>query len=353
MLRAPRALLAGALVCALPAAVATPVRADAQGAERHTLRGRDVAVYNVAGRVRVVAGAGDAVTVEVTRRGPEAGALRVAQGEIGGRETLRVVYPDADVIYPELGGRWSRTQLRVRDDGTFGAGRQITVRGDGRGTEAWADLVIAVPAGRKIAVHLAAGDAAVAGVDGDVTVDVHAATVTTERTKGRLVVDAGSGRVQVAEAEGDVLLDTGSGAVEMRAIRATRLRVDAGSGSITGDDLRAPAVDLDLGSGRTRLSGVRARELRIDAGSGSVDVGLLEDVDDLRVDSGSGSVTLRLPASLGAQLDVETGSGGIETEMPITVTRRERRHLVGSIGDGKGRIVIDAGSGGIRLLRAG
>jgi lia operon protein LiaG len=83
-----------------------------------------------------------------------------------------------------------------------------------------------------------------------------------------------------------------------------------------------------------------------------VDVGLLDDVENVRIDTGSGGVTLRLPASLGAEVDIDTGSGGISTDVPVTVTRRERDRLVGRIGDGRGRIVIDAGSGGVRLMRS-
>jgi hypothetical protein len=71
------------------------------------------------------------------------------------------------------------------------------------------------------------------------------------------------------------------------------------------------------------------------------------------LDAGSGGVTLRLPASLGAELDIDTGSGGIDTDIPVTITRRSRSHLTGRIGDGAGRIRIDAGSGGVRLVRAG
>ena len=52
-------------------------------------------------------------------------------------------------------------------------------------------------------------------------------------------------------------------------------------------------------------------------------------------------------------LDVpDTGSGGIESEIPIQITRRERDRLVGQIGDGRGRIVIDGGSGRVRLKKS-
>ncbi|MBV9879289.1 MAG: DUF4097 family beta strand repeat protein [Gemmatirosa sp.] len=349
-LAARAALLGGATL----AAAAT---ARAQATERHTLRG-DAAVYNLAGTVRVVAGTGRDVVVEVARQGPDAAKLRVEQGEVRGRDAVRVVFPDDDVVYPAM-GRGSRVRTRVNRDGTFGdgnggffSGGQVEVRSSGRGTEAWADVTVSVPAGARLAVHLVAGEATVSNVDGELSIDVHQASVSTERTRGRLDVDAGSGRVRIAGAQGDVNLDLGSGPVELRDVNAGDLRVDAGSGDLTGANVTARLVDLDLGSGGTRLGRVTTRDLKVDAGSGSVDIDFASDVDDVRIDVGSGIVTLRVPPTLGAALDVDTGSGGIETEIPIEVTRRERDHLTGRIGDGKGRIEIDGGSGRVRLLKA-
>jgi hypothetical protein len=62
-------------------------------------------------------------------------------------------------------------------------------------------------------------------------------------------------------------------------------------------------------------------------------------------------VTVHLPASQSADVDIETGSGGIDTDFDIRVTRFERRHMVGRIGDGRGSIRIESGSGQVRLLK--
>lgn len=50
-------------------------------------------------------------------------------------------------------------------------------------------------------------------------------------------------------------------------------------------------------------------------------------------------------------VDIETGSGGIDTDFALTVNRYERRHIAGKIGDGRGRIRIESGSGGVKLLK--
>src|SRR3569833_2721408 len=94
-----------------------PIRLSAQ-TERHTLSGDRIAVYNLAGKLRVQGGSGSQVIVDVTRAGRDASQLRVAQGDIRGSETLRVIYPSDQIVYPQLGYR-SRTLMRVNSDGTF------------------------------------------------------------------------------------------------------------------------------------------------------------------------------------------------------------------------------------------
>jgi DUF4097 and DUF4098 domain-containing protein YvlB len=89
----------------------------------------------------------------------------------------------------------------------------------------------------------------------------------------------------------------------------------------------------------------------LDTGSGGVDLVLLTDVERLDVDTGSGSVTIHAPESLGGEVDIETGSGGIDLDFAVEVRRVRRDHVTGTLGDGRGRIRIDTGSGTVRLLK--
>jgi hypothetical protein len=341
-------------------AVAAP--AAAQDPERHTLRGSNVAVYNIAGSVRVEGGGGSDVVVEVTKRGQDGSRLRVETGGLDRREALRVIYPEDRIVYRGDGeeGRWGgyRTTFTVHSDGTFEGGddgwrgRRVEVRSSGSGFEGYADLRIIVPRGRGLEVNLAVGRVQVNNVEGDLTVDVHNASITTTGTRGRLNLDTGSGEVRVTDAQGDVFLDTGSGRVEINGVRGTELRLDTGSGSVRARDVEVTNLELDSGSGNIELSRVRATDLALDTGSGSVEVDLASDVNSLRVDSGSGGITLGIPESLGAELRIETGSGGIDADFPLTITRRDRDSMTATIGDGRGRIQIETGSGGVRLRRS-
>jgi hypothetical protein len=342
-LRAWGAALA-ALVVALPA--------GAQ--EVHRLSGTDVAVYNLAGRTSVVRGAGSDVVVRVTRGGSDAADLKVETGAVGGRQTLRIVYPGDQIVYPEM-GRGSNTQVRVRDDGTFWdegrGGNTVGIRGSGRGTEAWADLVIEVPSGKDVAVNVAAGGMEARGVQSDLSLHTGSGSVDASDITGDLSVDTGSGSATVSGVRGDLSVDTGSGSVTVREVDGDDVTIDTGSGVVTGGGVRARSVSVDTGSGSIELDGVSAPEVSLDTGSGSVDVVLLRDVDNLEVDTGSGSVTIRAPEDLGGMVNLDTGSGGIDMDFAVQVRSVRRDHVQGTLGDGRGTIHIETGSGGIRLLK--
>jgi lia operon protein LiaG len=338
--------------------MATPAwMAGAQATERRTVGGSAVAIYNLAGRARVEGGAGGDVVVEATRGGADAARLRIETGSRGEWQTLRVIYPGDRIVYPRSNGWGTRTSLRVDEQGYFNQsgdwrGRdRVEIRSSGPGLEAWADLRILVPRGKRVALHLAVGEATVVNVDGDLFVDVAAADITTERTRGSLTLDTGSGSVRVTDAQGPVNLDTGSGSVTVADIRGDELRMDTGSGSITGRNIEVQRLSANVGSGGVRLTAVKASRVSLDTGSGGTDLELLTDVEDVSVDAGSGPVSLRLPASVGAEVEIDTGSGGIETDFPIQLNRWERNYLRGRVGDGRGRIRIDSGSGRVRLIR--
>lgn len=351
--------LASAARSIVAAAIVTgPAMSAAQTPERRTLSGDNVAVYNIAGIMHVAGGTGSDVTVEVTRGGGDAARLQIQSGPIRGRETLRVVYPDRRVVYREANfDRWrGRTTLRVDDDGTFGDdrrddGRRVEVVSSGDGLDAHADVTITVPRGKRVSVYLGVGEAKIENVEGDLYVDVSAAPVTSTHTRGKLSLDTGSGEVRVTDAQGETDLDTGSGSVEVMNVRGPYLKMDTGSGRVRGSDIVVDEMELDTGSGGVRLGQVQSKRIKLDSGSGSVELDLRSDVETVHIESGSGGVTLGIPESLGASIRIDTGSGGIDTDIPIQVKKAERNYLSGTIGDGKGEITIETGSGGVRLRR--
>jgi hypothetical protein len=337
--------------------MASAADAPATGGERYTLSGPSVAVYDLAGKVSVVPATGSAVEVTVIRGGRDASSLSVIQREDGGRKYLSVVYPTDHVVYPPL-GFGSRSDVRVDANGRFGGSdkdwgaisrRKVQISGGGTGLEAHADLRIGVPAGQKFSVYLGVGRADVANVSGEILVDVAAADIGANGTRGKLVLDTGSGSIQVHDAQGELSFDTGSGDVDVTRARAGLLHVDTGSGAITGKDLTADRITMDTGSGEIDIAGVNSTDVNLDTGSGAVRLLLTSDIESLHVDTGSGSVIVRIPSTLGAEISLETGSGELELDVPLQVVHRDQGELRGTIGDGRGHMRLETGSGSIRL----
>ena len=347
----------------LAAGLSFPAGLSAQQIERYSVSGDDVAIYNLAGEVRIEPGTGADVTVQVTRGGTDGAKLRVMRSERDGRETLRFIYPETRIQYGKMTDG-SSTQLRVRDDGTFGGhhddddrgkreGRQVTIAARGGGLDAYADLRIAVPQGRQVAVYLAAGKVSATNVKGALTIDVASAPVTTSDTRGDLDIHVGSGAVQVTQARGELTIDTGSGAVTTSDVRGESISIETGSGEVTATNLRSNQLSIDTGSGNIQVTGLIAPQVSLETGSGSVTADLSGEVWNVNVETGSGDVTLKVPPTLAAEVDIETSSGDIETDFEVAVTRHARDHMTGRIGEGGGKIDIETGSGGIKLVKGG
>ncbi len=333
--------------------------------ERRTLDGSAVSVYNLVGHVRVEQGSGSDVVVEVTRGGRDGSRLRLATREINGRNTLSVVFPDEDIVYnggrSDTRRRWgsSNTEMRVNEDGTWGgdgrwsSGRRVRISSNGNGIEAWADLRILVPSGRKLDVNVGVGELEANRVSADLTLDVASARVTATGIRGRLTIDAGSGGVEVRDVDADNLnIDTGSGGVTFSNVSGRGCHIDTGSGGVTGDRLNCDDVRIDAGSGGIQIADVRAPSATIETGSGGVRLGLRSAPRNLRIESGSGGVTVSMPENAGAEVEIQTGSGRIDTDFQLSTSRLARNHVRGRIGNGSGRIYIESGSGSVNLRRA-
>jgi lia operon protein LiaG len=339
------------------AALLLPALAHAQ-TERFPLAGPEVAVYNLVGTLKVEGGTGDRVIVEVTRAGRDAQKLTILTGDARGRPAVRIRYPEDRIVYPEMryGGR---STFSVSDDGTFGDdqghgwgnGRRVEVRSTGDGLEAHADIRVLVPKGKAVFLRHGMGETTIDNVDGRINVSVAASRVRATHVRGAMTLDTGSGGVEVTDMTGDLVLDSGSGGATLDGVRGGKLNLDIGSGSLRGREIDVSELVADVGSGGIRLSGVKTPRLHLETGSGGSDVELLGPVQDIQVEAGSGGVTLRLPATLGAMVDIETGSGSIDTDFEVKVQRMERHALRGTVGDGRGRVKIEAGSGTVRLLK--
>ena len=336
----------------LAAATVVGSASIAEAQESYRLQGDRVAIYNLAGEVEVVPGSGSEVVVTVSMGGADAARLSVEVGDIRGQATLSVVYPGDRIVYARPGGGRYRSTVRIREDGTFGGGmggEQVEIASGGSGLEAHADIRVEVPQGMSAAVHNAVGPAEARGVRGDLTLRVRSGSISVTDITGDVELDTGSGAIQAEDILGSLEVDTGSGDVTLARVVAPRVFVDTGSGRVEGRGIETDRLEVDTGSGRVELMDLGSPDVTVDTGSGSVELELTAPVERLEVDTGSGSVTVLVPSALSAEVEVDTGSGGIDVDLPIDVRTSRRGYFMGRAGDGGGRILIDTGSGDVRI----
>jgi hypothetical protein len=346
-------------------AVATlAARSAAAQTERRSLAGASIAIYDLVGRVSVEQGTGSDVVVEITRGGHDSRKLSIDVGDLRGRNTLRVHFPDDDIVYPDL-GHWSGSDVRLNSDGTWGGagddrddrddrwgGHRIRIKSSGSGTEAWADLKILVPAGKDVAVYIGVGELGAAKVTSDLRLSAASARITVNGTKGNLNASTGSGGLEVRGATGDdIRISTGSGGVTANDVNGKRLRINTGSGGVGGSGLTSDDMTITAGSGSVRVDDARSPRARLSSGSGGIRVGFAAPVTSLDATTGSGGVTVTMPGPVNAELDIQTGSGSIDSDFPVQVNRMERHELRGRLGDGSGNIRIRSGSGSVHLRK--
>lgn len=342
----PSQAFAAALVAA--AALAAPLAA--QQPQRIALTGSEVEVYNLIGTLHVEGTTG-APAAEVTLRGPDAAKLTVAHE--GG--TLRIVYPGRAFVYPAAEN--SATSLYLRDDGTFGdddddrgRGNKVWIRGKGgEGLSAWAEVKVLLPRGSRATLNLGVGTVTLANTDGTIHVESASGNVEGTGTGGDLSVDTGSGDVTLTGHTGELSVDTGSGDIVLSKASGGAISLDTGSGDVRVDGASGPSLEIDTGSGEVVVGAAAVDALSVDTGSGDVSIVLTRAFASLDVDTGSGDVSVTAPKGIGAQVDLETSGGDISTEFPIQVTRKSADGLRGTIGDGKGTLTVETGSGDITL----
>jgi DUF4097 and DUF4098 domain-containing protein YvlB len=170
--------------------------------------------------------------------------------------------------------------------------------------------------------------------------------------KSDLDVSTEDGRLTVSGFSGDLRLSTEDGDLSLTACSGFA-RVSAEDGDVDVLDFEGD-VDAAIEDGELRVGGKLGR-LSADAEDGDVDVHLLEGsvmTADWRVDAADGGVRIRVPEGFAADLDVDTGDGSIDLDLPATAAEVSEGRLTGSMNGGGHRLVIRTEDGSVRLSRS-
>ena len=119
--------------------------------------------------------------------------------------------------------------------------------------------------------------------------------------------------------------------------RQTTLDVHAFSSAVFVSGVTAPQT-LNTFSGRVEVQDGPA-SLRVKTFSGRVDLRFAADAlePEANIETFSGGIDLRVNDGIRGKLEFNTFNGDLRSDLPITLQRQSRRHLVGEIGGGGGR----------------
>jgi hypothetical protein len=161
-----------------------------------------------------------------------------------------------------------------------------------------------------------------------------------------LTAGSGSGDVRVSDVGQNAKLNTGSGNIEATGLVGT-ISLETGSGDITASQNSSGDVKAGTGSGNIHLNNIQGG-LKAETGSGNIEVAG-KPTSPWKLGTGSGDVTLSVSGAA-FDLDASTGSGGIQTDVPITVQGNlDKHHITGKVNGGGPAVRIETGSGSVHI----
>jgi hypothetical protein len=199
-----------------------------------------------------------------------------------------------------------------------------------------AELEISVPIGTRVEMEGFSAPYSVKGVKGELKLETVSGSVDVADA-GRTSIETVSGWIRVGNVDGDLRAETVSG----------RIDID----NVNGD------IEAESVSGHVWMNGARSKSVRAESVSGSVQYsGMIDPVGAYSFKSNSGRITLGIPPNVGATVSLETFSGNVDSDFPVTLgsgTNRQGRDskFEFTIGNGRAHITLETFSGNIRIQR--
>ena len=229
--------------------------------------------------------------------------------------------------YLRFNANSSRVSLSVEDSDDEGRrGRRHNDVGEAR-------YDVSVPRGSRLILEAVSGDVISKGSQGEIEATSVSGDVDVTDGVRSVSAESVSGSVRVAQVNGNLRTETVSG--------------DLRAENVTGD------VEASTVSGSIHLVGIQSKDVRTETVSGDITyTGTIEPSGRYSYESHSGTVRLNIPKGAGAQFSVETFSGDLSTDFPVTIPpnpngRRREGHMDFTIGDGRAKITAQTFSGSI------
>jgi hypothetical protein len=275
-------------------------------------------VQNISGDITVTRGGGAEVTLDILKTAR-------ARSVEDAREMLGLVSIDIS----ERGGRAEVRTRYPNDEERRGRRRNINVNVTYR---------ITAPVNAQIRAYSISGNVSVRDIRGEVSAESVSGNVTVANGGRTAAAKTVSGNVEVTgtELEGGLDASSVSGNVVMRRIKARRLTLGSVSGNVLLDDVDCGRLEAQAVSGNVDFTG------RLAAGG------------RYEMTSHSGEIHVTISGDTGFELDANSFSGSVRSDLPITIQGRSGRRpraMQGVYGDGSAVLDLTTFSGSIVISK--
>jgi DUF4097 and DUF4098 domain-containing protein YvlB len=289
--------------------------------------GRDgrFSLTNIAGDIVVVTGGGDEVSIE---------AIKKTRGDKSELAAVQITVDD----------RAGRVEVRTEYE-------QNRTDRNGRSNHVSVDYTVTVPASVSVDLHSISGSVKATGVHGSVRAETVSGNVTLTDVPKLEVAKSVSGDVLLTgiNTDGDLVASSVSGSVRAKGVKARGLDLGMISGDINVSDVTCERLGVKSVSGNVEYAGTIAKGGRYE------------------INAHSGTVRLLLANPAGFELNANSFSGSIRSELPLTIggdsprsnsgSGRGRRDTLNShsmratYGDGSATLVVRTFSGDIIIAK--
>jgi hypothetical protein len=185
-------------------------------------------------------------------------------------------------------------------------------------------------------------------------VGMHREPHVTVETPGELDLEArtSDGSLKVYGVNGSIALHTSDGAVDVSDVSGA-MRLVASDGSIRIHNVSG-TLESKSSDGRVTIDG-KLSGVQVHTSDGSLDLTLAEGsqlTTSSRVEASDGRVTIRLPKTLAADLDIHTGDGHIDCQLPLTMSGYNSgggHNIRGRLNSGGTPLTIHTGDGNVTI----
>ncbi|HEX5132078.1 MAG TPA: DUF4097 family beta strand repeat-containing protein [Candidatus Krumholzibacteria bacterium] len=319
---------------------------------------------DAAGRTSLVIRNGSGRTVIVGKAGLDAVSI-IAVKTVNGKDNDEAA-EILDQLQVEIETHGDKVVIDTHEDRHGSHGLMSLVKGDRR--SAWVDYTIEVPYAFSVDASASSGDVRISNIGGSVAATATSGNVSVRAVTGGVEARVTSGDLEVAEAGGDLEASATSGNITVDNVTG-KLQLEATSGDARVSRIGKDA-EVSLTSGNFTLDGcsgsvsfraasgdgtIHEVTGNVDAtsSSGNIEVMIVPSAGRIfELSSSSGDIDVLYVAvkDFGFKLDVQTSSGSIEGDLPIKVSRVDRRRLQGVVGSGAARVDIETASGNVSIL---